>query len=130
MATLSFIRTFAASFRRLFPVRKFAEKQKCTRKIPKMTDEQKAVCFPLPPRFWENPGDVPSFRLWAVQLENYIFSIDSQRTAANEMTDEFKNRLTLSLLGSEGIASFTCLPEVETIAETSFAAFFATAKHH
>ncbi len=93
-----------------------------------MPDEQKAVYFPLPPRFWDTPGDMPSFHLWTVQLENYIFSVDSQHTAANRMMDEFKNRLVFSLLGSEGIASFACVPEVELIAETSFTTFFATAK--
>ncbi|MCP4702083.1 MAG: hypothetical protein GY862_35275 [Gammaproteobacteria bacterium] len=95
-----------------------------------MLDDQKFVQFPLPPRFWDVPGDVPSFRLWTVQLENYIFSIDSQRTAANKMTDEFKNRLLLSLLGSEGIASFACVPEVQMIADTTFTTFFAAAKRH
>ncbi|MCP4702000.1 MAG: hypothetical protein GY862_34855 [Gammaproteobacteria bacterium] len=79
-------------------------------KIPEMTDEQKAVHFPLHPHFWDAPGDVPSFRLWTVQLENYIFSVDSQRTATNRMMDKFKNRLVLSLLGLERIASFACIP--------------------
>ncbi len=90
-----------------------------------MPDDQKVVQFPLPPRFWDSPGDVPSFRLWTVQLENYIFSVDSQRTAANKMSFELKDRLLLSLLGAEGIASFACTPEVQTIATTTFDAFFA-----
>ncbi|MCP4701950.1 MAG: hypothetical protein GY862_34590, partial [Gammaproteobacteria bacterium] len=129
MATLSLFELFlffAGHFRK----GKFPGKRKRMQKIPDMPDEQKAVQFPLPPRFWDAPGDVPSFRLWTMQLENYIFSVDSQCTAANRMMDEFKNRLVLSLLGSEGIASFACIPEVEAIADMSFTAFFAAAKRH
>ncbi len=95
-----------------------------------MPDDQKAIQFPLLPHFWDTPGDIPSFRLWTVQLENYTFSVDSQCMAVNKMLDEFKNRLLLSLLGSEGITSFACVPEVQMIATTSFADFFAAAKKH
>ncbi len=47
----------------------------------------------LPPRFWDTPGDVPSYRLWTTQFENYMFSIDSQRPADKKLSDEFKSHL-------------------------------------
>ncbi len=93
-----------------------------------MPSDQKVVRFPLPPCFWDHPGNVPSFRLWAIQFDNYIFSMDSQRMAANRTTDEFKNHLLFSLLGMEGIASFTY--KGQSIDTTSFADFYATAKKH
>ncbi len=67
-----------------------------------MPGDQKVVHFPVPPRFWDNPGDVPSFRLWAAQFDNFVFSVNSQRTVAEKMMDEFKNRLLFSLLRTEG----------------------------
>ncbi len=77
-----------------------------------MPGDQKVVHFPLPPPpHWDTPGDAPSFRLWAAPFGNYVFSVDSQCLAADKMTDEFKNRLLFSLLGTEGISSFACMPE-------------------
>ncbi len=95
-----------------------------------MPGEQGKINFPLPPRFWDLPGEQPSFQLWNAQFENYMFSVDSQRTAADKMSDEFKNRLLFSLLGNEAVASFACTPEALNIATTSFADFQKAAKCH
>ncbi len=92
-----------------------------------MLGDTKVIQFPLPPRFWETPGDVPSFRLWSVQFKNDIFLVDSQRSAADKMSDKFKNRLLLSLLRTEGIATFAITPEAQNIATTTLATFFAAA---
>ncbi|MCP4701720.1 MAG: hypothetical protein GY862_33410, partial [Gammaproteobacteria bacterium] len=92
-----------------------------------MPGDQGKITFPLPSRYWDLPGEQPSFRLWNIQLENYMFSVDSQRTAAEKMTDEFKNRLLFSLLGNEAVASFACTPEALHIADTSFADFHKVA---
>ncbi len=73
---------------------------------------------PLPPKYWEHSGEAPSFRLWNVQFENDIFSVDSE------------SRLLLSLLGNEAISSFACTPEAQSIATTSFANFLKAAKAH
>ncbi len=95
-----------------------------------MPDDAPKISFPLPPRFWENPGEAPTYRLWIMQFENYVFSIDSQRTAWNKLSDEFKNRLLYSLLGMEGIASFACTPEAQNLGGTSFADFQKAVKAH
>ncbi len=95
-----------------------------------MPSDQGKITFPLPSRYWDLPGEQPSFRLWNVQFENYVFSVDSQRTAADRMSDEFKNRLLFSLLGNEAVASFACTPEALNIADTSFADFHKAAKSH
>ncbi len=95
-----------------------------------MSGNQKVVQFPMPPRFWDTPGDVPSYRLWTMQFDNYVFSIDSQRTPAKRMSDECKNRLPYLLLGTEGIASFACMPEGQDLTGTSFADFQKAVKRH
>ncbi len=95
-----------------------------------MPGDQKVVHFPLPPRYWDTPGDAPSFQLWAAQFDNYIFSVDLQHLAANKMMDEFKNRLLFLLFGTEGISSFACMLEALNIASMSFANFYAAAKSH
>ncbi len=88
-----------------------------------MPSDQGTISFPLPPRFWDVAGEQPSFWLWNAQFENYVFSVNSQRTVADQMSDEFKNRLLFSLLGNEVVASFACMPEALNIAATSFADF-------
>ncbi len=95
-----------------------------------MPGDQKMVQFPLPPRYWDTPGEAPSYQLWAMQFENYVFSIDSQRTLAKKMSDEFKNHLLYLLLGTEGIASFACMPEGQDLTGTSFANFQKAVKTH
>ncbi len=88
------------------------------------------VHFPLPPRYWDGPGDAPSYRLWLTQFENYIYSIDSQRLADEKMGNEFKNRLLYSILGTEGITTFVCTPEAQDPAGTSFTNFSKAVKAH
>ncbi len=95
-----------------------------------MPSDQNMIHFPLPPCYWDLPGDAPPFQLWAMQLDNYIFSVDSQRMAADNMMDEFKNHLLFSLLRTKGIASFAYMPEALDIATSSFAEFYAAAKRH
>ncbi len=95
-----------------------------------MPGDQGKINFPLPSRFWDVPGVQPFFQLWNAQFENYMFSVDSQRTAADKISDEFKNCLLFSLLGNEAVASFACMPEALNITATPFADFHKAAKSH
>ncbi len=46
------------------------------------------------------------------------------------MNDEFKNHLLYSLLGTEEIASFACMPEGQNLTGTSFENFQKAVKTH
>ncbi len=88
------------------------------------------VQFPLPPKYWEHPGDAPPFRLWNVQFENCVFRGFAKGPPADKMTDEFKNRLLFSLLGDEAISTFACLPKALSMDTMTFANFHKAAKAH
>ncbi len=73
---------------------------------------------------------MPALRLWNVQFENNVLSVDSQRALADKMSDEFKNRLLFSLLGNEAISTFACTLEALSMHTTTFANFHKVAKAH
>ncbi len=93
----------------LFHVKFKRHAQKSAQIFFAMPGDAGKVQFPLPAKYLEHPGEAPSFQLWNIQFENYMFSVDSQRALADKMMDEFKNRLLFSLLGNEAVSSFACI---------------------
>ncbi len=64
-----------------------------------------------------------------MHLGNYLFWINTQRGPINLLSDEYKNRLLYSLLGTEGTLHFASNPLVCQLATASFAEFSVEVQH-
>ncbi|MCP4540776.1 MAG: hypothetical protein GY832_26865, partial [Chloroflexi bacterium] len=92
---------------------------------PPPPPELPRVQFPLPPPYWDHPGEQPDFRTWWMRYDNYVYWIDAQRGPDHPLSDEYKTRLLFSLLGSEGTSRFASNPLVCQLATASFVEFSA-----
>ncbi len=78
--------------------------------------------FPLPQRYWEQ-GNKPNYRTWVTQFENYVFWLNLDRTDAQQLNKEYKNRLLYLLLGAEGTLRFANQPLAHRLAKTDHTIF-------
>ncbi len=78
--------------------------------------------FPLPQCYWEQ-GNKPNYRTCVTQFKNYIFRVNLDRTDAQQLNKEYKNRLLYSLLGVEGTLRFANQPLAHCLAETDHTVF-------
>ena len=77
--------------------------------------------IPLPPRFFDHPGD-PRIRWtnWKAQLDNFFCLTDLTLPADNKLNDQAKNAYLSSLLGSEGSRILMAHPVAATASTATY----------